>query len=789
MPDAGRPLDLVRVAGTGWSKDMRFSSFSTTAIVAAGIAVAAFSTQTAHGATGTLVGIVTGPGGSGLSGATVTAFGENDAPPIHVVTGQGGEFRFVDIAAGRYDVEGRLYGFFPSTATNVVVANDQPTRVTLSLSAATFSDTVDVRSSTPQNTLEAAEIRESTARDLGEALSLKPDVWKVRKGGIANDVVIRGYQQDDLTVLIDGARVEGACPNRMDPPTFHVDLSEVDRAEVLTATGRLAAQGSLGGLVNVVTKKPGTGLRAGATLMAGSWSAVNPAATVSYGNDNFAVLGGLSFRSSDPYVDGSGVSLVQMANYTAEAEGEDAYRIGTGWARVYFMPGENHVLQFSYARQNAEDILYPGLMMDAAYDDTDRLMFSWLYTPSVDGFHSLRTTVYGTSVNHWMVDTLRTTSTGAPRGWSMGTMATTEIFGATVEARLGEFILGLEGYSRGWNAWTEMAGMDYMRQFSIPDVTMDVYGASVQWIHGFSDRTHLEVAGRIDNYTSTADPEIANTNLYYAYHDVTNTSQTGTLPSLSVGISQILSSEVTLNAGLSRTVRFPDPRELFFGLKKMGADWVGNPVLQSPKSASASFDVTWNTGGTMLRATAWADQLDDYIILYSQDRLNMAPGVMNNRAMSYTNIQAKIIGGSAEASAAVSSRLFFSGSLSYVRGTQDPRAEFGITSSDLVEMPPLSARLAARWQNTKYFIEAEGLAAGRQDRIDQDLNEIDSPGWAILNLKAGIRWSVWRLQLVVGNVFDTTYRLHFSYVRNPYRSGFQVYEPGRNAALTLGWNM
>lgn len=761
----------------------------TVTIAAAGLTAIAMLPRPAHGAQGTLVGIVTGPGGSGLSGATVTAISETGAPPFRVVTGEGGEFRFAGIAAGRYEVEGRLDGFFPSTATDVVVATGRPTRVVIGLSQATFSDTMDVSSSSSRDALEAAEIRESTARDLGEALSAKPDVWQIRKGGIANDVVIRGYQQDDITVLIDGARVEGACPNRMDPPTFHVDLSEVDRAEVMTATGRMAAQGGLGGLVSVVTKKPETGLHTGASLMAGSWSAINPATTVSYGADNFAVLGGLSFRSSDPYEDGSGNSLIEMANYTAEAEGEKAYGVGTGWARLYFMPGDRHELQLSYARQNADDVLYPGLMMDAAYDDTNRLVLGWLYTPAVRGLRSLRATVYGSSVDHWMVDTLRATSAGAPRGWSMGTKATTEVVGGTVEARLGEFILGIEGYSRGWNAWTEMAGMNYMRQFSIPDVTMDVYGASARWNHGFSDSTRLEIAGRIDEYTSTADPDLANTNLYFAYHDVADTAQSGTMPSLSVGLSLTPNPGLTISASLSRAVRFPDPRELFFGLKKMGADWVGNPTLEPPKANSASIDVTWSTGGAMLRATAWADWIDDHIIVYSQDRLNTAPGVMNTRAMSYANIQAEIVGASAEFSAAVSSRLFFSGSLSYVRGTQDPIAELGITSTNLAEIPPMDARLAARWQNTKYFFEAEGLAAGPQDHVDEDLNEVDTPSWAILNLKAGVRWRDWRLQLVVGNVFGRTYRLHNSYLRNPYRSGFEVFEPGRNAALTLGWNM
>ena len=77
--------------------------------------------------------------------------------------------------------------------------------------------------------------------------------------------------------------------------------------------GQMAAQGSLGGLVQIVTKKPGADLHADVALAAGSWSMVNPSATISYGSDRFAVLGGISHRSSEPYADGSGTTLTEMA--------------------------------------------------------------------------------------------------------------------------------------------------------------------------------------------------------------------------------------------------------------------------------------------------------------------------------------------------------------------------------------------------------------------------------------------------------------------------------------------
>ncbi len=160
---------------------------------------------------------------------------------------------------------------------------------------------------------------------------------------------------------------------------------------------------------------------------------------------------------------------------------------------------------------------------------------------------------------------------------------------------------------------------------------------------------------------------------------------------------------------------------------------------------------------------------------------------MNTKAQSYANVDANLSGGSLEAAYALSSRVSLSGSASYVRGTQEPIPELGIYSTNLAEMPPLSGRLAARWQNPRFFAEVEGMVAASQDKVDEDLNEAATPGWSIINLKAAYNQGPWRLQLILGNLFNRTYHEHFSYQRDPFRSGFVLNEPGRNLSLTVGW--
>jgi len=178
---------------------------------------------------GVLVGQITGPGGAGLPGALVIARPESGGGDHITVTGANGEFRFVNIEEGRYAVNGSSRGFHVTSVDDVLVTRDRTTRVHLALSSATFSDSMEVSSGLPADALEAIELRESAAADLGEALTRMAGVEKVRKGGIANDIVVRGHREDDVTVLIDGARVAGACPTGWTlPPIIWISRSSTE---------------------------------------------------------------------------------------------------------------------------------------------------------------------------------------------------------------------------------------------------------------------------------------------------------------------------------------------------------------------------------------------------------------------------------------------------------------------------------------------------------------------------------------------------------------------------------
>ena len=235
------------------------------------------------------------------------------------------------------------------------------------------TETVTVQGALVKDSIESSEIRDSSARDIGEALSRLNGLSLVRKGAIANDVVLNGHQSRNLTVLIDGERIYGACPNGMDPAVFHADFAEVDHLENAKGPFDVRNQGSLGGLVNVVTRAPGEGLHASANLSAGSWGYINPSGVASWGTSGVSALGGYSYRTADPYRDGSGTLFTQYANYRPDTVNSSSFDAQTGWARLYISPRLNHAAQVSYTRQDADHVLYPYLLMDGITDGAQRL--------------------------------------------------------------------------------------------------------------------------------------------------------------------------------------------------------------------------------------------------------------------------------------------------------------------------------------------------------------------------------------------------------------------------------
>ena len=172
---------------------------------------------------------------------------------------------------------------------------------------------VDVESTLLEDVSQNAQI----SADLAEALSDNiPSVFMNRRSAIANDVFIRGQKRDNISIDVDGTKVYGACPNRMDPPISHILASQIDSVEVIEGPYDVENFGTLSGGLRVKTKTPTKQFNGELSLSYGSWDYKKVGVKASGGNDFIKMMISASYQNSGQYKDGNGDTLAdQIDNY------------------------------------------------------------------------------------------------------------------------------------------------------------------------------------------------------------------------------------------------------------------------------------------------------------------------------------------------------------------------------------------------------------------------------------------------------------------------------------------
>ncbi|MDZ7820156.1 MAG: TonB-dependent receptor plug domain-containing protein [Aliarcobacter sp.] len=187
------------------------------------------------------------------------------------------------------------------------------TAVILSANEITNLDTISVVETANSKIVKDVSNEQIKSADLAEALSKNvPSISIVRRSGIANDIILRGQKKDNINILLDDAKIYGACPNRMDPATSHVLSNNVQSVKVIEGPYDVENFGTLSGLVKVETKEPTKDVHGEINLNAGSFGYRKASATVSGGTDKFKLLVSTSTEQRNQYEDGNGNDFLEQ---------------------------------------------------------------------------------------------------------------------------------------------------------------------------------------------------------------------------------------------------------------------------------------------------------------------------------------------------------------------------------------------------------------------------------------------------------------------------------------------
>ena len=634
--------------------------------------------------------------------------------------------------------------------------------ITLSLLALATLHAADVQ--LKQIGVEATLVTEvaqnaQTSADVAQALSdTVPSIDISRRSGIANDVLIRGQKRDNITVEVDGTKVYGACPNRMDPPVSHILANQIDSIEVIEGPYDVESFGTLSGGVKIKTKKPTKDFKASINVGFGSFNYKKFGASASGGNDLVRVEATVSTESSDQYRDGDGRTIAdQIDNYVLSnpsAAGTalqpshrdmPAYKKSSAMAKAYVSTAENQELRLSVTANRSDDILYGNSKMDALYDDSNLYSAEYNIDSLTSTYKNLNFKVYHSDVDHPMDTANRMSSNGAlpvMTNWlttSMDAMKLKNSF----DLNGYNFLIGLDASKRNWDGHYEKNHNEYYLpgttgRKSIDNSTTKNTALFAKLDNTFGDLS-ISMGARVDDTSITNDSYQDNT-----YHSI----------GANILATYSLNKDNKIFFGIGQATRVPDARELYF-LGSMG-NLTGTPDLQDTTNQEIDLGYEINSDLFKLKLKTFYSKLKDYIY-YNKNNTTVIMGKTVSQN-AFENIDARIYGAEVSASVYATDDLTIDMGASYKRGKKD-HAMAGQTDKDLADMAPLRANIAANYEYANNSMATlEVRASDRWDTIDSDNGEQELAGWAILNAK--VKHAVNKkldFTLGVNNILDKTY--------------------------------
>ena len=636
------------------------------------------------------------------------------------------------------------------------------TAVILSASEVQNLETISIVETANSKIIKDVSNEQIKSGDLAESLSKNvPSISIVRRSGIANDIILRGQKKDNINIILDNAKIYGACPNRMDPATSHVLSNNVQSVKVIEGPYDVENFGTLSGLVKVETKEPTEEVHGEVNLGAGSYGYRKASATVSGGTDRFKLLVSTSTEEGDQYEDGNGDNFLEQQKAKNvllpnqySRDNLDAFEKKTLLTKGQFNINDDQEIKLSYTANRSDNVLYPNTPMDADYDDSNIYTLGYTARNLADFSKELNVDYYYSNVDHPMSTKLR--NSGAT-SYSTNHM-NSSIWGSKIKnsMELADSVVtvGLDTSVRNWKGEKYMTSsitgiqMPSTASLDSTDTTNKAIFTKVEKSFGKLD---LEAGARYD-YTDIDSVNSAKTDKKYA--------------ALNGNIFAVYNADENTKyfAGIGKSARVPDARELYMG---------ANNDLEDTKNYEADLGFDKTIGAFNVRSKLFYSVLKDYIY----------------NSGTFENVDAKVYGLDISGFYFMTENFSLDYGMAYQRGKKDGN----YADKDLAEIPPLKANLAFNYEQAKAKYTAEVVAVDSWDSYDSSAKEQELGGYALVNLKYTnqLHKNI-GLTLGVDNIFDKTYASTNTYQDVTYveAGGDRVLlnDPGRYGYVNLKYS-
>ncbi len=653
--------------------------------------------------------------------------------------------------------------------------------------------------------MNAREIQRISKNDIGDILRTLPNVDGIRKGGQGIDPVIRGFKFNQLNIQANsGQKIEGGCPNRMDPTAAHFDVGDLEQITVIKGPFSLKYGPSIGGVVNLITNKarpmPENNFLLNASKSwQSNWEGSKDHLDFSLGNEHIFMTASGNYQKYGDYKSGDG-RIVDAALEKYNAAASVGAQISKG-----------HIIRVSSDYSYGRNIDFASLPMDERTDNTKMYAMDYEGQGFGDHFGASKFKIYYSDVEHIMDNKNRPFSDTVVAISSIDAINKGGRFEQIFRMFSQKFILGadLEIIDKdGERTKTKILdpGLPTKYETLWANAKTQNAGIFAGWENQFG-AISLRTMLRIDFNSADSDPMLVKNMNGGIIWENANTSSDFTNLSFSVGMRYQLSEHFNTELSFGRGVRSPDMTERFITLLPVGYDnydYLGNPELKPEYNYETDLSFNYNHPQTgQINISAFYSYVGNYItgiILPPTQIKPQTKGVLGVKQF-YNADHAYLTGFEASYATPLSFKpglLFTLGHTvginpkahSWVKNEDGTYEEKDIINDPLPEIPPLKIKLDISWpllNNTLEPVFSIRMAA-EQTRVSKAYEESPSEGYIVTDFRINYTYNEhFSLNAGIKNILDKNYYEHLN--RKLIDASGPLYEPGRMFFINLNFSI
>jgi iron complex outermembrane receptor protein len=653
----------------------------------------------------------------------------------------------------------------------------------------------------------------SGLKDAASLLKLVPGANVNRNGPLTGIAQYRGMSGNRINISLDGGNMKEVGPNSMDPPLSHIPAAMTESLQVYRGIAPVSSGiDTIGGAMKLESKKgsfaDGEGLETDGVISSG-YSSVDDgyygAGFTSIANKNHKAYFGFSKEEGENYKFSADDDLkVSPTSYDREV-----LRAGYGYRR------EDHEFGFNYTENNQRNTGTPALPMDIIYVRGG--LYNANYDWDLGDGYKVKSKFFYQNMRHEMDNhTLR--QSPLIRVNPMMTIRpalqnNTKVQGGGLDLEFaqplfdGELTIGANGDQSNHNALitgvlnVNMMGVERTvsaRIDNFNNVERDRYSGFAEWKGDFTEDLSAEFGVRYTYTQSDAGevrttrmmlPNGANERALAAQFNRSNRDKGFHEVDLVSILRHEVSSDFNIELGFARKNRAPSYQELYLwspseatGGLADGRNYIGNLDLEPETAYQAELGIEVNIDDFYIAPRFFYHYVDDYI------QGTPATGA-GTGTLQFNNIDAHLMGVDIESTYRVTEHWRVDAGLNYVYGERVDDVK-----DNLYRLAPLNGRAQLVFEHSGWMAAVEGVFVVRQSDVSEFNNELETPGYALLNLRS--EYEAVEGMVIGAGVENVTDKTYFDHLGGLYRlagdsniqQGTRIPGQGRNFYATLTYN-